>query len=328
MIILGGRKQLEAYRKYLNLFKDHYVKMVDASYIEKYALAEELFGMVKEAAPCFYNEVKFSAFYKRLLDTVIECESLLVGKGIAFDGSIYSFYDGSDLDSVDNALDYIATKVRNRLIDEYKEYLKKNYNTHSVNVTIDQLDLANLCETVSVEVSEECKEIGISCRVVRIDPGFDRNKELYYGSGYHYFNIITYKGMQYLMDLTYSQFFDNDTSNMFARLGTPLLTPCEPGIYMLSDEQRVKTADLLLRRGWIPFDEENIKNYFDGFALSVRNGLYYESNGKVDYYTEYTADDYLKFLGGYDSMFNHEPREFLGRQIKPLKDPHMEFCIK
>ncbi|MBO4245639.1 MAG: hypothetical protein J5892_02740 [Bacilli bacterium] len=51
-------------------------------------------------------------------------------------------------------------------------------------------------------------------------------------------------------------------------------------------------------------------------------------NGEVDYHTPYSASDYIHFLEGSDNMFKHEPKEGLGRQIRPLKDPSMVFNRK
>ncbi len=328
MVGFTDKKMLAAYKQFSDILKKFSIRMYDASLIEQYTILEEMYEFVKEIAPIFYKNGKYYSFYKKLLDIVIEAEGAYKGGNISFDGSIYNFFDASDLYSVDNLLDFIATKIRKDLIEEYKAYIRKHYQVNNPDITIDQIRLGNMCEDVSNMVLEECKKLGVRCRVVRIDPGFNNKKMLYHGSGYHYFNIITYKGFEYLMDLTYSQFFDNDTDNILDRLGMPLLVPCQPGIYMLTDDERVKTAEMILKRGWVPFTEENIKNYFDGFALSVRNGLYYEENGGVDYHTPYTYLDYIHFLEGEDDMFKHESREHLGRQIRPLKDPYINFKVK
>ena len=94
------------------------------------------------------------------------------------------------------------------------------------------------------------------------------------------------------------------------------------------DEERKIIANSVISRGWIPFTEENVKKYFDGFALSYRNGLYYELLGKVDYNTVFDFDDYFNFLNGCDTLFKYEPKEGIGYQKRPLKNPNINFKVK
>ena len=94
---------------------------------------------------------------------------------------------------------------------------------------------------------------------------------------------------------------------------------------MLLTEERKKFAERLLRDGYVEATDTNLKMYFDGFALSYRNGLYYEDKGEINYETIYTKDDYINFINGFDSQVNHENIEFLGRQQKILKNSNMNF---
>lgn len=88
----------------------------------------------------------------------------------------------------------------------------------------------------------------------------------------------------------------------------------------MMNESRKLTAKTLLEKGWIELTDVNCKNYFDGFALSYRNALYYEQLGKVDYTTNYTSDDYImKFVFGCDSQILREGKENLGIQKRMLK---------
>ena len=73
------------------------------------------------------------------------------------------------------------------------------------------------------------------------------------------------------------------------------------------------------------FQSDNIKDYYDGFALSYRNALYYENLGYIDFSTPYTADDYKKFMDGNDSQLNHEGYDNLGIQRIIIKNPKIEF---
>ena len=70
------------------------------------------------------------------------------------------------------------------------------------------------------------------------------------------------------------------------------------------------------------------KCYFDGFALSFRNGHFYEQTNDFSYTTFYTLDDYKRFLDGEDNQINHESNYTLKLQSIPIKDPFMDFSYK
>lgn len=116
--------------------------------------------------------------------------------------------------------------------------------------------------------------------------------------------------------------------NNFNLIGVPLLGGCKAGIYMTLDETKRKFAEKLMRDGWVEATSENIKLYLDAFAISFRNGLYYEKMGKVIYATDYTPQQYINFLLKKDSQLNYEAIEGLGRQKKLLKNAKMNFNIK
>ena len=88
---------------------------------------------------------------------------------------------------------------------------------------------------------------------------------------------------------------------------------------MIMSEERKKVAEVLLKRGWIELDQNVFKHYMDGFAISFRNGLYYEQTNDFSYTTNYTASDYEKFLFGADTQILHEGDEVLGYQKRPLQ---------
>jgi len=89
--------------------------------------------------------------------------------------------------------------------------------------------------------------------------------------------------------------------------------------------EREKTARTILKRGWIELNEETIKHYLDGFALSYRNGLFYENLGVADYHTSYDIKDYHNFLFGDDSQIRREGKEYLGYQMQVLKNRDFKF---
>lgn len=160
-----------------------------------------------------------------------------------------------------------------------------------------------------------CKNNNISCTIKRINPGFEDTARLYRGANFHDICIINLEGNYYLVDCTYRQFFMLK-GNSLDRIGIPFLANTKPGIFMTLEERRLNLAQLLLSRGWILLTEENIKDYFDGFALSFRNGHYYEETKDYSYTTNYSSNDYINFLEGTDNQVNHEGKRVLSLQIK------------
>ena len=314
------------YNSLLRYVIDAKRKFKSASPLEQYCIIKDIYTKCKEDSLLLYGKDGMPFYYNRVLKIIIECEKIL--DGFYLTKQLQKMVVSPVLDKVDTAeelLNYIAYKVRTRLVrdvnDENKRFLVLT------NYTIDQIDLTNKCYIVCQLVANECKKLGLKYRIVRIDPGFNESMELFDGTGYHYFAVIEVMEKEYLMDLSYKQFFKCGTNNL-ERMGVPKLAGCSPGVYMAIDDGRKELANNLIQNGWIPFTNENIKKYFDGFALSYRNGLFYEIMGNVNYITPYNADDYRNFLAGEDDMFKHEPKEGLGKQMRPLKDPHMRFNIK
>ena len=112
------------------------------------------------------------------------------------------------------------------------------------------------------------------------------------------------------------------------KLGLLYSTGCSPGIYMLYDNQHAKTALTILKRGWIEATDTNLKNYLDGFAISYRNGLYYDENNTLQYDTKYTAQEYREMLFGDKSQLDYEDEAWLGYQNKPLNNKTLRFVNK
>ena len=177
---------------------------------------------------------------------------------------------------------------------------------------------------LNIEVKDLAETLGLTARDCPIHPAFYKERNLYeYGNG-HYFTLVYIGKKLYIVDLTYSQFFKISNNNL-NRIGIPFLGGSSVGSYMLLTEERKKFAERLLRDGYVEATDTNLKMYFDGFALSYRNGLYYEDKGEINYETIYTKDDYINFINGFDSQVNHENIEFLGRQQKILKNSNMNF---
>ena len=66
------------------------------------------------------------------------------------------------------------------------------------------------------------------------------------------------------------------------------------------------------------------KYYLDGFAISFRNGLYYDETGDYSFTTPYTFDEYIDFLNGKDSQVKREGKLVLGYHEKPVTRISME----
>ncbi len=202
--------------------------------------------------------------------------------------------------------------------------MKAYYSYTNRKCNFNDLDAIDLCYDTTFFFKQYCDENNIKCERIKIPAGFDEKINLYKGKGFHYFNIVTTKNEKYIYDVTYKQFF-KIKYNFLQRLGIVDFPLVNPGIYMMINDGRRKTAEELLKKGFIPYNEENLKNYLDGFALSYRNGLYYEQVGNTNYNTIYTFDDYERFLFTDDSQVKHESLEVLGKQQTELKNPNFDF---
>lgn len=225
-------------------------------------------------------------------------------------------FKNRDIDSFGNEkelLDFIVSTARNYVVYRY-----------SSSYSIDDVDLQGMCAICSKSVREICNRLSVKNKIVKIEPGFNGDYNLFGGFRYHYFNIITINGNDYIVDCSYKQFFDINVS-LLEQNGICGMGGSSAGIYMLQHKKRIKTAKELLNKGWVLMDSNNMKNYFDGFAISFRNALYYYDLGCLDYSTNYTANDYENFLFGDDDQGRHEPLEYLGIQKIYVKNPNIIF---
>lgn len=195
----------------------------------------------------------------------------------------------------------------------WRSYVRKIGFSYSRN--LDNASFYNRCTNFAEEISLLCASQNIPCYRVRINPGFSDRNNLYNGYKYHELCIIELFGNYYLVDPSYRQFFMTRFTSM-KRIGIPYLDGTKPGSFMLLNESRLSLSQKLIENGYIQLDESTAKDYFDGFALSFRNGLYYSTTKDYSYETPYTAKDYENFLSGYDSQINHEGKEVLSLQRK------------
>ena len=219
--------------------------------------------------------------------------------------------------------------IQNKKLIDYQddEYilhfitLKTRYYLHkriNINKSFSSLDLTNYCNIACDYILNICDNLNIKGIKIKIIPGFSDNPKLYYGGGYHYIIILDINNNKYLLDPTYSQFFLLKR-NIIERIGIINLSGCDAGIFMYMDSKRKELADKILKDGFIELDENTLKHYLDGFAISYRNGLYYENTQDYSYTTNYTPKDYINFLKGLDSQIAHEKISYLGYQRKPSK---------
>jgi len=283
----------------------------------------DMYQYLKDITHEYFNGNELIGGYKYLKQILLNCEQSMPIDFIMESTPNYEI--GLMNEEVPNNKD-IFYKL-NWLVYMTRKHLDQKRKYPSTrNKSFNELDLADECEKSSNRVMYLAKLMGLKCHQVIIYPGFSEYPELYEGSGYHYINVIEYENQKYIIDCTYRQFFTT-TYNNLNRLGIVDVSGCRPGVFMLMDENRKKLAQEILKNGWVLATDENVKNYFDGFAISFRNGLYYIATNDYSYTTKYKVDDYKSFLRGMDSQINRESYETLGfqRTLKPTSKNIINF---
>lgn len=219
----------------------------------------------------------------------------------------------SNNSSLEEKLQYIVyysieTMIRNNNLNCYNGY-----------------DVTNNCLQAAEYVKEASDSLKLQCHIVKIDPGFDEDANLFNGSGFHYFNIVVHNNRYYLVDTSYKQFFKKSYTD-FERMGVPFVFNPTAGIYMTLNKFHQHVASIILKKGWIELTDEILKAYMDGFALSYRNALYYEDK-ELNYVTDYTAKDYKNFLLHEDSQVHHEGTRVLGYQRELTKNQNRSYKV-
>ena len=186
-----------------------------------------------------------------------------------------------------------------------------------------EFDYTGYCGEVACEIKSLCKKLGIDHQTIIINPLFDKRsyspfEEKLGDSVRHFALLIQLNNKKYLIDPTYRQFFMINQNNI-NRIGVPYLNSCNPGFFMMINEKYKKIAQHLIDFGWIEATDQNLKAYFDGFAISFRNGIYYENMEDFIFKTDYQVEDYISFLNGKGSQLDKESVISLGRQMRPLK---------
>lgn len=266
----------------------------------------DVYKYVKIIDEKYYIGDNIHKSYKYIISQVIFAENNIPKNKII---NIVSNYENK-IDS-DNFIDFLVYKCR--------KYLIRKHSLNFQKFNIDDIDFSNDCKVSSKYIKKICDANNVKSQILPIFPGYSYGAMLYNGDGFHFANLVWYNQKCYLIDATYSQFFYEKRNNL-DRIGIMGMSGCMPGVFMLMNSIRENVAINLLQKGYIELTEERLKSYLDGFTISFRNGLYYEKTQDFSYTTEYTIDDYIKFLTGEDSQVNHEEKYCLGYQRKPLKN--------
>ena len=303
----------ERYYKDSSVIDKFYEEINDQNYQN---VLNNLYQFMKEISYNYFNNNEIIRHYYFLRTEMILVEKKIKNIKLINCNSRYCNLDQNDF------IEYLIFKTREYLLKTKKMYTKNQ----EINADVfNSLDLSNDCKKSSIFIDEFCKKNNIESHIITIYPGYNKHANLYDGNGYHYANIIKYNNEYYLIDTTYSQFFYANR-NILSRIGIMGTGGCYCGIFMTLEEDRNKIANSLISNGYIKLDGNILKAYLDAFTISFRNGLYYEETNDYSFITNYSIEDYVKFLNGEDNQLNHEDKIYLGYQSKPLKNKLL--CLK
>ena len=282
-----------------------YVDVKFGEYVDQCDNMDELYRYVRSIQNDYFRDGNLGTDFNYITRYLRKAEEDLPKKFIMESSPNFNREFNSD---EEEKLRYIIYNVRSKLLG-------------------DNIDapLTDMCSYSSNLLARCANELDLDSRRVIIYPGFTKEHSLlHFGSGYHAFNIITINDKKYIVDLTYRQFFLSDKSSL-ERIGVCSLFNTLPGKFMTLNESRMETASKILKDGYVEMTDENMKNYFDGFALSFRNATYYDETDDFSFTTLYSPYDYMRFIDEEDSQLNHEGIERLGYQKKVLRNPNIRF---
>lgn len=288
-----------------NIISNYYSKMNEKNYLK---ILSDIYDFIKSITHYYYSNSKLERHYSFLRGDLLFAEKKI--NDIRLINPSIIFNDNEDF--------------INLLIFKTRKYLLKEHNLPNVFELFRNINLSNDCYKASNYIKNICDKNNIKCSILSIFPGYCEEAMLYDGNGYHFANVLEYNDKEYLVDVTYSQFFYTVRNNL-NRLGVMDIGGCEPGVFMLMTKKGKTVATNLITNGFIELNEEVFKTYLDAFTISFRNGLYYENTNDFSYSTNYSVDDYIKFLTGDDNQLNYENKEYLGIQKKPLKNNKLDF---
>ncbi len=312
------------YEKHKNMLEKYQQLMMIAKATDNYQSCLDImlnvYSFVKEISPFYYEKGQIKPIFKTITENICELENYLPKEYIVDIKPDFVYLDNRDKLLEDSN----EQEILNYIVYQTRKYLNEEVSFMNVIYPLEKYDLENYCVKASSKVEKICNELNIKQQRIKLEVGFIKNSCLYNGYGIHYFNIVILGDKKYIVDCTYSQFFMLKRC-LLNRIGIMNLGGCKPGIFMTLKESRKKLADTILKKGYIKIEDDTLKDYLDGFALSYRNGLYYEQSNDFTYETNYKDNDYYNFLNGLDNQLNHENKEVLGYQKKPLNNHLMEF---
>ncbi len=298
--------------------KEYYNAIVASNKLEKKMdLLNELYSFVKSIASFYYQDLKNYAGIKNL---ILYSEQAIPKEYIINIAPSYKYKETRKIPSLKDEeyiIKYIVSKVRDQLyqISGWPLTSKKD---------ILKVDLTGECFDAAAHIKQLATSLNLKAQIYNIRPGFIKKGSICDYCAEHAFVIVTINETNYLIDVTFSQYFAIATSSL-KRTGLLNFMGPSVGIYMLMDSNRKKVADKILKDGYIKLTSQELKYYLDGFTNFYRNGTYYERTNDFTYTPEYQVDDYMRFLQGKDNQLNHEDKESLAYQKLPLKNPNMDF---
>lgn len=307
---------MDIWDKYENdskLIDNYYDDINSNNYVQ---VLDKLYSFMKDISDDYYKRNRIIRQYDFLKTELLSVEKKIKDVKM-FDVKVRY----KDLD-IHNKLEYIIFKTRKLILKSKHLYTLDDEIDGNI---LDSINLANYCYFCSHYIKNICDELNIESYLLTIHPGYNEDAKLYGGNGYHFANVLKYNNNHYLVDTTFSQFFYANRNNL-NRLGIMGTGGCNPGIFMLMSSKGMNIASKLISDGYILLDEDVLKTYLDSFTLSFRNGLYYENTNDFSFTTDYSINDYIRFLKGEDNQLNHEAREYLGYQNRPLKNKKL--CFK
>ncbi|MBQ9318670.1 MAG: hypothetical protein IJR82_03480 [Bacilli bacterium] len=297
----------------IDTLRNYYNSMNKINYL---SILKKVYTFMKEIAPNYYSNNGMIDEYKWIFREFLKCEQkysneLVINPTVRF-GNLHQ----------DNPIEYLVYEARKNILKRHAFIYGDDTKNRQ---QLQALDLANKCMECSEFIKiTNAKRTQLKFGYLLIYPAYKEGCQILGGGGHHCACIVTYGSDEYLIDVTYSQFFFQN-NNCLERLGVMNVGGCKPGVYMLMTEKGEKIANKLIRDGYVKLNEETLKLYLDSFTISFRNGLYYERTKDFSYTTDYTVDDYLDFLWGNDNLLNYEGRDYLGFQKRPLKDANTSF---
>jgi hypothetical protein len=244
-----------------------------------------------------YYKKKLSSFKGniKIILKILDLENLLENKFLPIDSKPILYRNFEEVDVVNDADD--AENVVKSVVFNERVRLALSCDGSD---GLEKSSLSQQCLISTSNILDYCEQRNIPC--ARYCCSYTL------GDGrFHCFCILDFKlsdgtMRSYLVDCTYRQFFTYRNS-FLERTGLVGFAGCGMGRFMLMNDSRKKTAEQLLKYGYMELSADNIKNYFDGFIFEGRNGKYYEKKRKEfldesDYDVEYSFEDYLDAIDG------------------------------